>query len=71
MQFVRSTFCRIHVCINFFIFSQSIVQLKIPIYKSISNVVNFELIAEHALVTLSDFILSLTIEITRGIITAL
>ena len=45
--------------------------LPSPFLVGVSFVENFELIAEHALVTLSEIILGLTIGITLGIITAL
>ena len=45
--------------------------LPSPFLVGVSFVENFELIAEHALVTLSEIILGLTIGITLGIFTAL
>ena len=45
--------------------------LPSPFLVGVSFVENFELIVEHALVTLSDCILGLMKEIKRGIITAL
>ena len=45
--------------------------LPSPFLVGVSFVENFELIAEHALVTLSEIIIGLTIGITLGIITAL
>ena len=45
--------------------------LPSPFLVGVSFVENFELIVEHALVTVSEIILGLTIGITLGIITAL